>query len=54
MKKKSVKFKQILNSDKVEFLMGAHDGLSAKIAEEAGFKGIWASGLCISAAFGST
>lgn len=32
--------------------MEAHNGLSAKIVEEAGFKGIWASGLSISAALG--
>jgi phosphoenolpyruvate phosphomutase len=32
--------------------MEAHDGLSAKIVEEAGFSGIWASGLTISAALG--
>ena len=32
--------------------MEAHDGISAKIVEEAGFKGIWASGLTISAALG--
>mgnify|MGYP001486465547 FL=1 len=30
----------------------AHNGLSAKIVEETGFKGIWASGLSISAALG--
>lgn len=30
----------------------AHNGLSAKIVEEAGFKGIWASGLSISASLG--
>jgi len=29
--------------------MEAHSGLSALIAEEAGFKGVWASGLSISA-----
>ena len=29
--------------------MEAHNGLSAKVVEEAGFKGIWASGLAISA-----
>lgn len=29
--------------------MEAHNGLSAKIAEEAGFRGIWGSGLSISA-----
>ena len=32
--------------------MEAHDGLSAKIVEEAGFDGIWASGLTMSAALG--
>ncbi|HEX6383265.1 MAG TPA: phosphoenolpyruvate mutase, partial [Anaerolineae bacterium] len=32
--------------------MEAHNGLSAKIVQEAGFKGIWGSGLSISAALG--
>lgn len=32
--------------------MEAHNGLSAKIVEEAGFAGIWGSGLSISAALG--
>ena len=32
--------------------MEAHNGLSAKIVEEAGFAGIWASGLAISASLG--
>lgn len=32
--------------------MEAHNGLSARIAEEAGFRGIWASGLSISASLG--
>jgi len=36
----------------MSFIMEAHNGLSAKIAEEAGFKGIWGSGLSISAAMG--
>jgi phosphoenolpyruvate phosphomutase len=36
----------------LSFLMEAHNGLSAKIAEEAGFRGLWASGLSISAALG--
>src|SRR5438094_9905980 len=34
------------------FLMEAHSGLSARIVEEAGFEGVWGSGLTISAAFG--
>ncbi len=49
---KTTQFKQMLHSDQVEFIMEAHDGISAKIVEEAGFKGIWGSGLCISAALG--
>ncbi len=52
MEKKTTQFKQLLGSPEVEFLMEAHDGLSAKIVEEAGFKGIWGSGLCISASMG--
>ena len=32
--------------------MEAHNGLSARIVEETGFHGIWASGLSISAALG--
>lgn len=51
--KKSTKLKHLLNSpQKPEFLMEAHNGLSAKVVEEAGFKGIWASGLSISASLG--
>ncbi len=49
---KAANFKALLHSPDVEFLMEAHDGISAKIVEEAGFKGIWASGLSMSAALG--
>ncbi|KAK2189304.1 hypothetical protein NP493_109g03000 [Ridgeia piscesae] len=42
----------MLNSRELEFIMEAHNGLSAKIVQETGFKGIWASGLSISAQFG--
>lgn len=49
---KTTLLKNILQSGELSFLMEAHDGISAKIAEEAGFEGIWASGLCISAAMG--
>lgn len=52
MVKKTTQFKQMLQSRQVEFLMEAHDGLSARIVEEAGFKGIWGSGLTISASLG--
>jgi phosphoenolpyruvate phosphomutase len=50
--KKTSQLKQIINSQNLDFIMEAHSGLSAKIVEEAGFKGIWASGLSISAAMG--
>lgn len=45
-------FRSLLASPKLEFICEAHNGLSAKIVEEAGFKGIWASGLAISAQLG--
>ncbi|MBT8081662.1 MAG: phosphoenolpyruvate mutase [Gammaproteobacteria bacterium] len=41
-----------MNSSTLDFLCEAHNGLSATICEEAGFKGLWASGLCLSAQFG--
>ena len=50
--KKTSQLKQIIRSDSLEFLLEAHNGISAKIAEEAGFKGIWGSGLAISASLG--
>ncbi|HVK58464.1 MAG TPA: isocitrate lyase/phosphoenolpyruvate mutase family protein, partial [Candidatus Kapabacteria bacterium] len=50
--KKTRQFRALLESTRTEFLMEAHNGLSARIVEEAGFKGIWASGLSISAAMG--
>lgn len=49
---KNDEIKKILYSDKLEFLMEAHNGLSAKIVEEVGFKGIWGSGLSISGSLG--
>lgn len=52
MVRKTTRLKQLLQSPQLEFLMEAHNGLSAKIVEEAGFRGIWGSGLTISAAFG--
>jgi len=52
MSAKTSQFKKMLKSDQLEFILEAHNGLSAKIVEEAGFKGIWGSGLAISAALG--
>lgn len=42
----------MLASPRLEFLVEAHNGLSARIAEKAGFTGLWASGLCMAAQFG--
>ncbi|MEL7499363.1 MAG: phosphoenolpyruvate mutase [Planctomycetota bacterium] len=49
---KTSRFRAMLNSRELEFIMEAHNGLSARIVEEAGFSGIWGSGLSISAALG--
>ncbi len=49
---KTAQFKKLLLSSQLEFICEAHNGLSSKIVEEAGFHGIWASGLSISAQFG--
>ncbi|MGG0755289.1 phosphoenolpyruvate mutase [Brevibacillus laterosporus] len=50
--KKTTRLKHLIHSPEIEFLMEAHNGLSGKIAENCGFKGIWASGLTISASLG--
>lgn len=42
----------LLHAGGISRLMGAHDGLTAKIAQQAGFDGLWASGLGISASYG--
>ncbi len=49
---KTSQFRSLLNSPKLEFLLEAHNGISAKIAEESGFKGLWAGGLAIAAQYG--
>jgi phosphoenolpyruvate phosphomutase len=48
---KSAKLRALLESDKLEFIMEAHNGISAQIVEKAGFKGIWGSGLSMSAQY---
>jgi len=50
--KKTTQLKRLIRSNQLEFLMEAHNGLSAKIVNEQGFKGIWGSGLSISASLG--
>ena len=49
---KAARFRALLQSPELSFIMEAHNGLSAKIVEEAGFQGIWASGLTLSTAMG--
>jgi len=52
MSSRPARLRQLLESPTLAFLMEAHSGLSARIAEEAGFAAIWASGLSISASLG--
>ena len=49
---KFTQLRTLLKSPDLRFIMEAHSALSAKIVEEAGFEGIWASGLSMSAALG--
>ena len=52
MPSKAARLRGLLCSPALSFIMEAHNGISAKIVEEAGFEGIWASGLSMSAALG--
>ena len=52
MSHKTKAFRELLTSKSTEFILEAHNGISAKIVEETGFKGIWASGLSISGSLG--
>jgi phosphoenolpyruvate phosphomutase len=49
---KSMLLRRGLYASSMLYIMEAHNGLSAKLAEEAGFEAIWASGLTISASMG--
>ncbi|MFH8220953.1 phosphoenolpyruvate mutase [Streptomyces sp. NPDC018057] len=49
---KTSMLRHLLRRPEISFLMEAHNGLSAKLVERAGFEGIWASGLSIAAALG--
>ncbi|HEX6145080.1 MAG TPA: phosphoenolpyruvate mutase [Geminicoccaceae bacterium] len=49
---KASRLRALLEAPDLRFLMEAHNGLSARIVQEAGFEGIWASGLSISTALG--
>lgn len=50
--KKTTRLRAMLEAPKLDFILEAHNGLSARIVEEAGFKGVWASGLAMSASLG--
>src|SRR5918911_1864995 len=50
--RRTTALKRLTTRPDIAFLMEAHSGLSARIVEEAGFEGIWGSGLTISAGFG--
>jgi len=49
---KCKQLRSLLESNELEFILEAHNGISASIVESAGFKGIWGSGLAMSAQFG--
>jgi phosphoenolpyruvate phosphomutase len=51
-KDRPARLRTLIESPSLSFLAEAHSGLSARIVEEAGFDGIWASGLTISASLG--
>lgn len=50
--RKTVRLRELLMSAELEFLIEAHSGLTARIAQEAGFAGVWASSLAISTQLG--
>ena len=49
---KAQMLRELLMREELGFIMEAHNGLAAKVVEETGFSGIWASGLGMSAALG--
>jgi len=50
--RKTMQLRELLLSTNLEFLVEAHNGISARIVQEAGFAGIWASSLGMSAQLG--
>lgn len=49
---KAKELRELFQKEGVIRIVGAHDGLTAKLVERAGFDGVWASGLEISASHG--
>lgn len=52
MAKRTRRLRELLDGDSLAFLMEAHNALSARIVQDAGFDAIWASSLSIAAAMG--
>jgi hypothetical protein len=48
----TTQLRRLIDSPELDFLCEAHKGMSARNDEEAGFRGMWASGLTISASLG--
>ena len=46
--RKTKKLRNLFRDKELVRIMGAHSGLSAKLVEDAGFDGVWASGLEVS------
>lgn len=51
MQSKAAKLRQAFESKSILRIMGAHNGLGAKLIEKNGFDGVWASGLEISTSY---
>jgi phosphoenolpyruvate phosphomutase len=48
----AAKLRELFSKKDLTVIAGAHNGLTAKLVEQAGFDGVWASGLEISASYG--
>jgi len=49
--KKAANLRELFEKDGIIRIVGAHDGLSAKLVEKNGFDGVWASGLEVSTSY---
>ena len=49
---KCKELRNLIQSKELEFILEAHNGISATIVERTGFKAIWGSGFAMSAQFG--
>jgi phosphoenolpyruvate phosphomutase len=49
---KATQLRKLFAQKDLTIIVGAHNGLTAKLVEKAGFDGVWASGLEVSASYG--